>query len=326
MRFVTYVEPYYMQERLGIILEDTVVDIQFVYASYLKNCGDSDPDSLSRVNTPLEMVNFLKTGNRGMLAAAETSKYAQEMLDAGSLSGPKGEKAFFKESEVSLKPPVKPSKIIHTAGNFREHAHEGKDSGWDWEMPNWISFLKSPSTLIGHKENIVYPRATKQLDHEIEIGIVIGKHGKYISKDEAYDYIAGYTIFNDITARDVQQWEMKSGLLNFGKNFDTCGLLGPCLATKDEVGDIHRLDIELKVNGDVRQSSNSDHLSVTIPEIVEHYSWVALEPGDIITTGTVSGVAAFRPDPEPFWLKPGDVIESKIEKIGLLRNEVIKEK
>ena len=192
-------------------------------------------------------------------------------------------------------------------------------------MPHWISFLKSPSSVIGHEEKVIRPKYTKMLDHEIELAIIIGKKSKRLTKESAWDAIAGFTVFNDITARDIQREEMKSGLLNFGKNLDTFGLFGPCFVPKEDIGDVHKLKIECRVNGDPRQVSNTDHLSVTVPEIVEHYSWVTLYPGDIITTGTVSGVAAFRKEPEKFFLKPGDVLESEIENIGILRNYIVEE-
>ena len=144
-----------------------------------------------------------------------------------------------------------------------------------------------------------------------------------MTKKQAWKSIAGFTVFNDITARDIQREEMKSGLLNFGKNLDTFALFGPCLVPKEDIGDIHKLKIECRVNGRPRQVSNTSHLSVSIPEIVQHYSWVTLYPGDIITTGTVSGVAAFRKNPEKFYLKPGDVLESEVQGIGVLKNYIV---
>src|SRR5439155_614034 len=188
----------------------------------------------------------------------------------------------------------RPGKIIHTAGNFREHAKEGTESGWEFPIPKWISFLKSPSAIIGDEGKIVRPRYTKELDYEIELAIIIGKKSKHLTKEGAWKPIAGFTVFNDITARDIQREEMKSGLLNFGKNMDTFAPFGPCMVPKEDIGDVHKLKIECRVNGEPRQVSNTSHLSVTVTEIVQHYSWVTLYPGDIITTGTVSGVAAFR--------------------------------
>lgn len=264
------------------------------------------------------MIAVLQAGNKGLTDLRRARDFAIRT---------KNEKLAWDSSRVKLLAPVpRPGKIIHTAGNFREHAKEGKKSGWEFQIPHWISFLKSPSAIVGPEDKVVRPAVTKELDHEIELAIVIGKKGKHLSKNEAWDAIGGFTIFNDITARDIQRMEMKSGLLNFGKNMDTFAPFGPCLVPRDDIGDVHHLKIECRVNGDPRQVSNTSHLSISVPEIVSHYSWVTLYPGDIITTGTVSGVAAFRKDPWKYYLKPGDVLESEIQNIGVLRNYIVQER
>lgn len=326
LRLVTFDEPHYHRERLGIwIGKDDVIDANFAYTRMLKDQGEDYPTRLADALVPPNLTHLLQGGRKSMDAAHQTEKFALE-FGVSKLTGAYGEEAVFKFSKVKIRAPIPhPGKIIHTAGNFREHAKEGSDSGWEFPMPHWISFLKNPSSIIGHEDKVIHPKYTKKLDHEIELAIVIGKKAKHLTKETAWDAIAGFTIFNDITARDIQKEEMKSGLLNFGKNMDTFALFGPCFVPKEDIGNVHNLKIECRVNGDPRQSSNTDHLSVTIPEIVEHYSWVTLEPGDIITTGTVSGVAAFRKDPEPYWLKPGDVLESEIENIGILRNYIVEE-
>lgn len=328
MRMVTFVEPYYKRDRLGIQLDGKVVDLNLAYASYLFRNGDLRAYEVATAELPPSMMDFLWTGQRASEAAEKAHKFAQDALKQGkSLAGPRGERIVYQELEAKLRAPIpRPGKIVHTAGNFREHAEEGKKAGWEFSIPPWISFLKNPTAVIGHGDPVIYPKITKQLDYEIEMAIIIGKKGKRIPASKAMEYVAGFTVFNDITARDIQREEMKHGLLNLGKNLDTFAPFGPCMVTKDQVGDPHKLKIELRVNGEVRQSSNTSRLSVTIPQILEHYSYLTLEPGDIVTTGTVSGVAAFRtPDPTPFFLKPGDVIESEIENIGILRNPVIAE-
>ncbi|BBD72020.1 fumarylacetoacetate hydrolase [Sulfodiicoccus acidiphilus] len=234
---------------------------------------------------------------------------------------------MFDLGQVEIKAPLRPGKFIHTAGNFREHAQEGKEAGWPFPIPQWISFLKNPDAVIGHDDNIVKPHFVKQLDHELELAIVIGRKVKNVEVGKAFSAIFGFTIFNDVTARDIQREEMKNGLLNFGKNLDTFTVLGPAIVPKEYIGDVHNLAMELRVNGDPRQVGSTSRLSVKIEEIVSRYSWVTLNPGDMISTGTISGVAAFRkPDPTPFFLKDGDVLECEIEKIGLMRNKVVDEK
>lgn len=328
MKLVTFEEPHYHQERLGILFDQdqVIVDANYAYSRLLMDQGEDYPSRFSNAYVPPSMIEVLQGGQRSMNAIRETEKFVSQIGGPSKLSGPNGEEATFQFSKVMIKAPIpRPGKIIHTAGNFREHAKEGTDSGWQFPMPHWISFLKSPSAIIGHEGKVIHPEYTKMLDHEIELAIVIGKRSKRLTKEEAWNAIAGFTIFNDITARDIQREEMKSGLLNFGKNMDTFALFGPFFVPKEDVGDVHNLKIECRVNGDPRQVSNTNHLSVTIPEIVEHYSWVTLYPGDIITTGTVSGVAAFRKDAEKYFLKDGDVLESEIQNIGILRNYIVGE-
>jgi 2-keto-4-pentenoate hydratase/2-oxohepta-3-ene-1,7-dioic acid hydratase in catechol pathway len=155
------------------------------------------------------------------------------------------------------------------------------------------------------------------------LSIVIGKAGKHISEADAKDYIGGYVIFNDITARDIQRREMESANFSFSKSIDTFCPLGPWIVTPDEIPDPYNLAIELRVNGEKRQISNTSHMSVTLPQLISKFSPTGFSAGDILTTGTVSGVAAFSANPQAWYLKPGDVIEAEIERIGVLRNKVI---
>jgi 2-keto-4-pentenoate hydratase/2-oxohepta-3-ene-1,7-dioic acid hydratase in catechol pathway len=171
---------------------------------------------------------------------------------------------------------------------------------------------------------VIYPEhLTSELDYELELAVVLKKSGKHFSPEEASSHIGGYVIFNDITARDVQRREMKSGVFSFCKGIDTFCPLGPWIVTADEIPDPHNLAMELRVNGEPRQRSHSGKMSVKIPEILSHYSPMGYSAGDVVSTGTVSGVAAFSGDPKAWYLKPGDVMECEIEKIGVLRNRVV---
>ena len=152
---------------------------------------------------------------------------------------------------------------------------------------------------------------------------MLSKPGKWFEPEDAADYIGGYVIFNDITARDIQRREMKSGVFSFCKAIDTFCPLGPWIVTPDEIVDPHDLKMELRVNGEPRQESYSGNMSVTIPEILAHYSALGYSAGDVLSTGTVSGVAGFSEDAASLYLKPGDVIEAEIERIGVLRNPVV---
>jgi 2-keto-4-pentenoate hydratase/2-oxohepta-3-ene-1,7-dioic acid hydratase in catechol pathway len=320
-KLVTYHNPYQMKPRLGLVFGEYVIDGTHAFTALLREEGEEDPEVLAEALLPSTVTGFLRRGRRAWEAAERVLFKGRSFVNREY-----GDGIVFKLSDVRLYAPIpRPGKIIHTAGNFREHAKEAEKAKWEFPIPQWISFLKSPSAVIGPYDNIVYPRFTKELDYELEMAIVIGRRGKYISKERAFDYVAGFMVFNDITARDIQREEMKNGLLNFGKNLDTFAPMGPYLVTKDEINNPHNLKMELRVNGEVRQSGNTNRLSVTLQEIIEHYSWVMLEPGDIITTGTISGVAAFRENPEKYYLKPGDIVESEIESLGVMRNPVVGE-
>jgi 2-keto-4-pentenoate hydratase/2-oxohepta-3-ene-1,7-dioic acid hydratase in catechol pathway len=227
-------------------------------------------------------------------------------------------------ADVTLRAPIVPRKFFHTAGNFREHDDESKNVDWSHPVLPWIVFFQNIDAIVGPDEAIVYPDAlTSEMDYELELAVVVGKAGKFFSPEEAQDYIAGYVVFNDITARDIQREEMKSGVFSLCKGIDTFCPIGPWIVTPDQVGDPHELSMQLRVNGEVRQQSNMSNMSVTVPEILSHYSPMGYSPGDIVSTGTVSGVAGFSEDPASLYLKPGDVVEAEIEKVGTLRNPVI---
>jgi 2-keto-4-pentenoate hydratase/2-oxohepta-3-ene-1,7-dioic acid hydratase in catechol pathway len=227
-------------------------------------------------------------------------------------------------ADVNLRAPIIPKKFLHTAGNFREHEEESKRVNWSHEIAPWIVFFQNVDAIIGPDEPVVYPEhLTQELDYELELAVVVSRPGKWFGPEEAVDYIGGYVIFNDITARDIQRREMRSGVFSFCKAIDTFCPLGPWIVTPDEIGDPRDLKMELRVNGELRQKSYSGNMSVTIPEILAHYSPLGYSAGDVVSTGTVSGVAGFSEDAPSLYLKPGDVMEAEIEKIGVLRNPVV---
>jgi 2-keto-4-pentenoate hydratase/2-oxohepta-3-ene-1,7-dioic acid hydratase in catechol pathway len=227
-------------------------------------------------------------------------------------------------ADADLEAPIVPKKFFHTAGNFREHEEESKRVDWSHEIAPWIVFFQNVDAIVGTDQPVVYPEhLTEELDYELELAVVIRKPGKWFSPEEAMDYVGGYVIFNDITARDIQRREMRSGVFSFCKAIDTFCPLGPWIVTPDEIPDPHDLAMELRVNGDVRQTSHSGRMSTTIPEILSHYSPLGYSAGDVVSTGTVSGVAGFSEDAASLYLKPGDVMEAEIERIGVLRNPVV---
>jgi 2-keto-4-pentenoate hydratase/2-oxohepta-3-ene-1,7-dioic acid hydratase in catechol pathway len=229
-------------------------------------------------------------------------------------------------AEVRLRAPIVPKKFFHTAGNFREHEEESKNVEWSHAIAPWINFFQNVDAIVGPDEAVIYPEhLTQELDYELELAVVLKKSGKWFSPEEAADYIGGYVIFNDITARDIQRGEMRSGVFSFCKAIDTFCPLGPWIVTPDDIPDPHDLAMQLRVNGETRQESHSGRMSVTIPQILSNFSALGYSAGDVLSTGTVAGVAGFKSkeERELLYLKPGDVIEAEIERIGVLRNPVV---
>ena len=228
-------------------------------------------------------------------------------------------------ADVRLRAPIIPKKFFHTAGNFREHHEESTRVNWSHPVLPWIVFFQNVDAIIGPDDPIVYPEAmTNELDYELELAVIIGKAGKFFSPEEAEDYIAGYIVFNDITARDIQREEMKSGVFCLSKSIDTFCPIGPVdrhRRTRSAIRTTCRWSCASTAS---RASARTpSRMSVTVPEIISHYSAMGYSPGDIISTGTVAGVAGFSEDAASLYLKPGDVVEAEIERIGVLRNPVI---
>ncbi|MUK87561.1 FAA hydrolase family protein [Ornithinibacillus sp. L9] len=217
--------------------------------------------------------------------------------------------------EVTVQAPLsQPGKVVCVGNNYMDHCIEQ-----NVEPPKKpMIFSKWASCIVGPGEAIELPEDSEQVDYEAELVVVIGKQGKNISEENALDYVFGYTIMNDVSARDVQfedvQWVR-------GKSYDTFAPLGPVIVTKDEIEDPHNLDIKLEVNGEALQDSNTKHLIFNISHLISYLSkGFTFEPGDIIATGTPHGVGVFR-EPQVF-LKSGDRCKIEIEKIGVLENKV----
>ena len=219
-------------------------------------------------------------------------------------------------SDVSLLAPIlKPGKIIAIGLNYLDHCLEqGKTP------PERPTIFTKFSTAVNHPDGEIRwdPMLTQEVDYEAELAVIIGKRAYRVNEADAYDYVAGYTCLNDVTARDLQrsdkQWVR-------GKSLDTFAPMGPVMITADELPDPHGLDIRCWVNGELRQDSNTDQLIHTVPGLIAFCSHAfTLEPGDIITTGTPGGVGVFRHP--PIFLKPGDEIVVEIESIGRLRSLV----
>jgi 2-keto-4-pentenoate hydratase/2-oxohepta-3-ene-1,7-dioic acid hydratase in catechol pathway len=218
-------------------------------------------------------------------------------------------------ADVRLLAPVpRPGKIIGIGLNYADHAAEGGR-----EKPKYpMIFTKAVSAVIGPGEAIRIPKVTEMVDFEGELAVVIGKRAKDVSPPEALQYVAGYTVCNDVSGRDYQQRSSPTA----GKSFDTFAPLGPAIVTRDEIPDPHVLDIRTVVSGEEMQHSNTRHLIFTVPYLIDYLSHIfALEPGDIISTGTPAGVGWFRNPPR--FLRPGDTVRIEVQGVGVLENPVV---
>ncbi len=218
--------------------------------------------------------------------------------------------------EVKVLPPFFGSKIICLGLNYRSHAEENRIK--PPEKP--ILFSKATTSVVGDKDPVIKPKVVKQLDYEVELAFVVSEKAKKIKKD-CYDYILGYTVINDVSARDLQfsekQWFRSKG-------GDTFCPMGPCIVDKEEIEDPMNLDLEMRINGERMQKSNTGEMIFDISSIIKFITEVlTLLPGDVVATGTPAGVGAFR-DP-PYYLRNGDLMEAGIEKVGKLENRVVYE-
>ncbi|MCD6508733.1 fumarylacetoacetate hydrolase family protein [Candidatus Poribacteria bacterium] len=296
------------ENRLCVLLGNEAIDLK---ATYLTGGGKSYRAALFD-----DTLTFIENMDESMELLEET----MEIISKGiRVSLPIPER---------LKPPITyPRKLLCLAGNYAEHIREGGGTAYDKSKVTPRVFMKPPSTtVIGHGEPIVIPRNGNRIDWEAELGVVIGRRGKFISAEEAYDYVFGYTIVNDVSERRLKvpkEREPREGDRWFdwlnGKWFDTFAPMGPWIVTKDEIPDPHSLRISLTVNGEVMQDSNTNHMIFTVPELIQFISTLlTLEPGDVISTGTPEGTGAAR----GIFLKKGDLIRIKIERIGELVNPV----
>ena len=252
---------------------------------------------------PREMVEFLKLGERGLARAREALARSGASIDYAN---------------VTVESPIlRPPKILATGMNYRDHAIEV--GGADAKLPEYPGFFnKQPTAARAPYAPIFLPPESDQLDYEAELAVIIGRRCRRVRAEQAPQVIAGFTILNDVSVRD---WQFRSPTAIMGKSWDTHCPMGPAIVTADEFSYPIALDIKTFVNGELRQSSNTENLIFDCFALIEALSTVfTLEPGDVIATGTPGGVAAFRPG-KP-WLKVGDTVRVEIERIGHIEARV----
>lgn len=297
MRLASFTEAG--QRVLGLVQGDRLLNLTAVSPHYTAATGNNVPFT--------DMASLLSAKNSSRETVQSLAAWAKEN-GAAEFSTP------LAEADYTV-PLLNPGKIICVGLNYADHCRETNTP-----LPSSpILFNKFSSSLLPHGGEITWsPTVTQQVDYEAELAIIIGKTARFVNEADAMDYIAGYTILNDISARDVQ---FSDGQWIRGKSFDTFCPMGPFVVTADDIADPHKLAIQCRVNGQTLQDSNTAEMIFKIPFLIEFISnFCTLYPGDIISTGTPHGVGAFR-EPKIF-LKPGDEVEVEIEGIGLLKNKV----
>lgn len=310
--------------RLGALVGRDVVDLTLAYERYLRDEGGGEMAVLAGQVVPSCMLCFLDKGRPALEAARTAIDHVKKLKDGGMAPELAEQGILHALDAVRLTAPIpRPRKNMFCLGlNYAAHIGEGARDEPPPPVPEVpIFFTKPPTSVNGPYDPIVYSKATEMLDYEVEFAFVIGKKGKDIPESEAYDHVAGYMVFNDVSARDLQR---SHGQWFKGKGLDTFAPMGPWIVTRDEIPDPHSLDLMCRVNGETRQHSNTKNMIFKIPTIIRYLSaGLTLEPGDIVATGTCSGVGiGMKP---PRLLSVGDVVETEIEKIGTLRNTVIAE-
>lgn len=301
MRLVTFRPHIQSESRLGALVDNQVIDL-------------SKLASHNNIDLPSCMQSFIELGPNAVRVATELLKSHEKNWPADSCTP--------LANALLLAPIPRPRKNIFGIGlNYVEHvAESSRTLDTDKALPKEpVIFSKPPTTVIGPNDVIEHnAEITQQLDWEVELAVVMGTKAKGVSKESALDYVFGYSLLIDMSARDCR----RAGQWIYSKGQDTFAPFGPCIVTADEIPDPQDLNLSLKVNGETKQDSNTRHMLFKVNELINDISkGITLEPGDIIATGTPEGVGAGREPQE--WVWPGDVIEAELEHVGSLRHSVV---
>lgn len=287
MKIVSFL--YDGSSRLGCLIDGNLIDL-----------------SIAAPHLPTDILSLLSLGPNGLNQAEEAAKAA-------------GREVYVPSHNITYQPIIpRPPKIICIGRNYAAHAIEGGA-----EPPRYPEvFLRGATSLIGHNAPIIRPNCSNKLDYEAELVAIIGKAARHVSRENALDYVAGYSIFNDATLRDYQG---KSSQWTIGKNFDNTGAFGPVFVSADELpAGAQGLRIQTRLNGEVMQDANTNDFIFPVDDLIAKLSeCMTLECGDVIVTGTPAGVGYVRKP--PVYMKDGDVCEVEIERIGVLSNPVLDE-
>jgi 2-keto-4-pentenoate hydratase/2-oxohepta-3-ene-1,7-dioic acid hydratase in catechol pathway len=311
--------------RLGLWRPPRVLDLNAAYASLLRR--KEDPEFARRLAAavlPPDMLDYIRAGERGRDAAREVEAV---WIAEGDIPGPDAKRTAYAEGQVKFLAPLPRPNTIRDFSTFEEHQRRVTRAKGSSEVPAvWyeipVYWKANPENVVGTDAEVIWPRYTERLDFELEFGIFIGRRGKDISEAEASDFIAGYTVFNDISARDRQAQEV---VMTFGpakgKDFDTSKVLGPCLVTPDEFeGSNHRMTA--RINGEVWSEGWTDDMHWSFSQLISYVSQAeTLMPGDFFGSGACPTGCGLELDR---WIQPGDSVEVAVEGIGALRNRIVK--
>jgi 2-keto-4-pentenoate hydratase/2-oxohepta-3-ene-1,7-dioic acid hydratase in catechol pathway len=340
MRYYTFQVPSPVGPvtRIGAEQGGRLIDLNAACAAFLAAQGEPDPAEYANFLVPPEMIAFLSRGEKAKQAVAESLQFVGGKLGRGEAGGLEGARLAYGFAEVRLMSPVLRPPVVRDASAFRGHVRFGRpyvsgerkiaDLPADadaparfYELPPY--FHQSGALMAGPFDPIVKPLYTENLDFEFELGVFIGKKGINIRQDEADGYIAGVTVYNDVSARDMQWREMDLRLGPAkGKNFEGANIVGPCMVTPDEI-DYNNLRMTARVNGEVVVEDHSSGMTHKFPRIIE---WISQEeylyPGDLVGSGTCDHGTCMTSKLQR-WLQVGDVVELEIEGIGVIRNQVV---
>ncbi|MDF0643007.1 MAG: fumarylacetoacetate hydrolase family protein [Nitrospira sp.] len=319
-RIATPVGPF---TRVGAMHGPNLVDLNMAYARWLADQGEAQPHRLANAQVPSDMLQFLEGGTSTMAAARRAMGYAVTLPP--SATGPCGETIVYLSSDVQLTAPLVDPPSLRDFIAFEDHIAATSKKRGQPIPPEWykapVYYKGNHRTMIGPDQNLAWPLDTTKLDYELELACVIGRKGRDIPERDAQEYIAGYTIMNDFSARDIQFQEMACRLGPAkGKDFATA--LGPCLVTSDEIADLGGLIMIARVNGQEWSRGRFGTIHWSFPQMIEHVSrGEVIYPGDIFGSGTVGGGCGLEMDR---YLKPGDVVELEIQPIGVLRTRIVR--
>ncbi len=319
MRLITF-EDSGRRLRVGALAGDgRIIDLNSACAQYLRKVeNESAFQRLADALVPSNMRDLFAGGDTSLETARKAFDY---VLEGEETDGSDPGSMFYSSEEITLKAPIIPKKFFGSAG-YSRHETSGAELSNSARLSN--VFFLNVDAIIGHEEPVIYPEhLTQELECEAKLAVVLKKSGKNFASEDASDYIGGWVIANEITARDIQRREMKSGISGLCRGIDTFCPVGPWIVTADEIPDPQSLEIKLRVNDHLQQTSRSGTTSMEIPQILAHYSAMTYSAGDVFSFGTISTAATRHGDLKGFQLKAGDVVECEIESIGILRNRII---